>query len=868
MDDTTGLWRKKADHYFNISLGLQAQYMKNFSIESIAATRRPVKIAVHSTLPLSLYLNKERKCSLFSLASQSSQAAFEDLGTADLPPPPGAPRGPEQPNSLLHFNSFLFVATNYGVAQYDLNCADVARGQNIDDFEQLALLRQEQPVRELGVPAATFISSDLQVTKWENPEHSVIEKSKLKPADIAFVSEHVKTYYRSRIEPFKAKFCFLYDHKNVDTSATIPLSGPASSGVRQLAWVGRAPNAFQSICGTRWFDWDILRMAQKDSGIGDGFQLLSIDSAPLLKDTVVIGTHGGNILVKDTRSGAKYEQKGSGSTRPVANVKFSSIIQPLVASTGDDFSIKLWDLRQGFTEPFLVLRGHTHEISALQFSLHRGDTLFSSSYDHTIRIWNINNQYPPHHSLATVTPSSSPVVDLVAGCHRIDSFYYSCINGATGMYQLTEALFEPVIPYRLQGEDREYEKLLYFRKSQQLLAKVVPRVNAIIQEKSDIAPSFPLITMALSKPSELSHPQVQLQNAPIEEVISNYSYFMSKAIPQQLIQSPEPQQIPEALRALLMAQVQSGIQHRDAEILIEKKREVMNILECFSRDVILSIVQVIASSSFNEALEIGQSYLDRLHSNKKLDKFLDVGYFLLYPTIYDDPSRAFRPLSQIDPNARTRLRSVLSQAPKLFAELADYRPVIATAMNDQDSASTKMFERLKKHDSFISMFLCRVFLSLSLSLGHWHNCIVTASQVAKDVEGFPFKKVLFDWLETVVLDRFYNGVSAVLLADHVDPASYIAALTEVIIVAWHAQQLPDEFERRLDELRGFVENVLIKYIGERQSLSKLNLPPQKLAFAIRESIERQQGKVLPQQGVQGRNINRIMSTINAGISTG
>ena len=868
MDSEKSLWRAKAEEYFKFSAPGKHNFTRQLQIEPVGGSLSPVKIAVDTTLPLSFYVTERGQCGLYSLTKQANALHFNNLGTANLPSnTSGTLRA--APNSVAHYNNGLLVANDQGVFQYDINCADVARGQNIDDFVQMALPRQEQPVAELGPPVATFYSCDIQIRSWPYGDgvHSVIEDTKLKPSDFPALEKAVREHYRSHIKPFEAKLVGFYEHK-VENNAKIPLSGPISNGVRQISYTFRAPNSFQSICGCQWFDWDLTRQKQKFVGNGDGFQLLSVDASPLLRETFAIGTHGGNILLHDLRAAEKIQQMKSTSPKPISYVKFSPIIQPLLATTTDDFRIKLWDLRQGFDKPFLVLDGHTHDITGLQFSNQRADFLFSSSLDSTVRIWNINNMYPPHHCVLSVNVANSPVMDIVAGCHRTDSFYYSCANGSSGVVKLKKPLFEPVIPHKMETEEgREMERLLYFKKMQQLLAKILPKVTDRLAKKTeDVSTIFPMLDLTVSKPFDLSH--AKLASEPLEDIIWTHSYFLSTAILPQFVQSPEPQQLSDAKRGLLFAQVMHGIQKRDAEILTSKKRDIVAALEAFSRDMILSIVQVMASSAFDEALEVGHSYLELLEANKKMDKFMDVGYFLLYPTIYDDPTQPFRPLSQYEAmsNARTRLKSVLKQGKRTLQEILDYQTVLATAMNDRERSATQMFETLKKHESFLSMFLCRTYLSLCLSLAQWSTGIIFATQVAKDTEGFPFKQVLFDWLEKDVMPRFFDSISNIILSEKIDPASYLNALSEVIIVASQAQTLPQVFEDKLQEFMEQIRKILDNMLGKGESMTLLGLPPAKLALAIRSSID-SHGRSMIQQGKSGRNVNLIITIINNAIST-
>lgn len=73
---------------------------------------------------------------------------------------------------------------------------------------------------------------------------------------------------------------------------------------------------------------------------------------------------------------------------PVLTVKFSPVDNNLVASVGDDNTIKLWDLQNGTTHPF---RGHTATINSIAFSP-TGNLLASGSADRTVRLWDVHTQ--------------------------------------------------------------------------------------------------------------------------------------------------------------------------------------------------------------------------------------------------------------------------------------------------------------------------------------------------------------------------------------------------------------------------------------------------------------------------------------------
>lgn len=78
----------------------------------------------------------------------------------------------------------------------------------------------------------------------------------------------------------------------------------------------------------------------------------------------------------------------------VLTVKFSPVDNALVASAGDNNTIKLWNLRNNTMVPF---SGHTAPINSIAFSPD-GNLLASCSADWTFRLWDVRTQ----HNIATL----------------------------------------------------------------------------------------------------------------------------------------------------------------------------------------------------------------------------------------------------------------------------------------------------------------------------------------------------------------------------------------------------------------------------------------------------------------------------------
>ena len=328
-----------------------------------------------------------------------------------------------------------------------------------------------------------------------------------------------------------------------------------------------------------------------------------------------------------------------------------------------------------------------------------------------------------------------------------------------------------------------------------------------------------------------------------------------------MIQAPESSQLSDAKRFTLFVKVLGGIQKHDASILRGEKRNILATLESFSREDILNIVMVLASASFEDALEVGNSYLRLLIKNKKLDKFLDVGYFLLYPTIFDDPTKEFQVLSKIDHNARTRLRTSLNNGQKITQEITDYVAILSTAANDEPNSIQTMYETLKKHDLFLSMFLFRTYISICLYSCQWSNCFLFATQTAKFVDGFPLKDIIYNWLEKEFNKRFSDGISYVLDEKNINPencARVIKAISEVIVISSHAEDLPESCANVIDENLKLVKRILKKLFNEGGAQSLLERSPLKIALAIRTSIDLSD-RSLPQQLKQNKKLSSIMT---------
>ena len=67
--------------------------------------------------------------------------------------------------------------------------------------------------------------------------------------------------------------------------------------------------------------------------------------------------------------------------------------QPLLLSSSDDMTIKLWDWDKKWANT-QTLEGHTHYVMCVQFNPKDTNTFASASLDRSIKVWQIGSQTP------------------------------------------------------------------------------------------------------------------------------------------------------------------------------------------------------------------------------------------------------------------------------------------------------------------------------------------------------------------------------------------------------------------------------------------------------------------------------------------
>jgi histone-binding protein RBBP4 len=86
---------------------------------------------------------------------------------------------------------------------------------------------------------------------------------------------------------------------------------------------------------------------------------------------------------------SKSVQKVKGSKNEINSIDFSPFNENIFAICGNDYDVKLWDLRNLKTE-LHVLKGHTNEIFSVAWNPNLETILASTGTDRRVNVWDIS----------------------------------------------------------------------------------------------------------------------------------------------------------------------------------------------------------------------------------------------------------------------------------------------------------------------------------------------------------------------------------------------------------------------------------------------------------------------------------------------
>ncbi|XP_072549186.1 coronin-7 isoform X2 [Salminus brasiliensis] len=193
------------------------------------------------------------------------------------------------------------------------------------------------------------------------------------------------------------------------SSSVAPSRSPSStSGLSSssLASPSQSSRAIQSMLGPsskfRHVQGSVLHrdthitnlrgMSLTTPGECDGF------SANAQRVAVPLATAGGQIAVLELSQPGKLPDTALPTIQNSVNVAdlcWDPFDPHKLVVAGDDAKIRVWKVPKGglvqtLTEPECILQGHTEKIYSIKFHPHASSLLVSSSYDMTIRLWNLD----------------------------------------------------------------------------------------------------------------------------------------------------------------------------------------------------------------------------------------------------------------------------------------------------------------------------------------------------------------------------------------------------------------------------------------------------------------------------------------------
>ncbi|XP_016381271.1 coronin-7-like [Sinocyclocheilus rhinocerous] len=175
--------------------------------------------------------------------------------------------------------------------------------------------------------------------------------------------------------------------KEEASSSSSPLSTPSSS-----ADPSRSPSSTSGL-SSGFLPSPSQSSRAIHSMLGPSSKFRHIQGAVLHRDTHITNLRGLHLTTPGECDG--FCANGQRVAVPLAIAGGQiAVFECVCLKAGDDAKIRVWQIPKGgltetLTEPECVLRGHTEKIYSIKFHPHASSLLASSSYDLTVRLWNL-----------------------------------------------------------------------------------------------------------------------------------------------------------------------------------------------------------------------------------------------------------------------------------------------------------------------------------------------------------------------------------------------------------------------------------------------------------------------------------------------
>ncbi|KAJ5073114.1 wd40 repeat family [Anaeramoeba ignava] len=411
---------------------------------------------------------------------------------------------------------------------------------------------------------------------------------------------------------------------------------------------------------------------------------------PLMENIVIVGGVGSSIKIIDSRNISSHYsmiQNIENSKHDIVNdIQWSPFLPFVFASAGEDFTVKVWDMRFiQKAKPVYILEGHENIVDSICWSHFYPDFLFSSSLDHNVNFWSLNSS--PNCLLSSQKIRNETIAGIACSRNSSEFVYLASKLNTVFSIQISEDFLSSLarnVLLKIKDRDmRTIHNCIFYRDFRQASNLVLS------QSKNSIKQNHPKKALEITK---LLRPLVlaDFKQTPLRSVFWMCAVSIPPLFPFDWTQSVDSNFLFEKKLISLEAKLQLMIQQENFTGISKYLPKVQDFLLKLDFSTVSNMVEILSKTDIILAISLvisyGEQANDTEHSN-----FLNLAYPLIFPTVYDDPNEVF--YSSID-NLKSEEKSIIQDHSKISNSKSDFsqtnqnpKKIRSTNSNTQDSNS-------------------------------------------------------------------------------------------------------------------------------------------------------------------------------------